>query len=52
VICKLTAAIAAHTPRVKMLEANHKKEAKRIAPIVEKLEEELAEALRLERMTG
>jgi hypothetical protein len=51
VICKLTAAIADHTPRVKMLQANHRREADRIAPIVRKLEAELVESLRLERLS-
>ncbi len=50
VIDRLNAAIAEHTPRVKTLEASHKREADRIAPVVRKLEAELAEALRLERV--
>jgi uncharacterized protein YbcI len=52
IVDKLTAAIADHTPRVKMLEDAHSREAARIAPVVRKLEAELAEALRLERLTG
>lgn len=51
VIDRLNQAIAEHTPRVKTLEASHKREADRIAPIVRKLEAELAEALRLERIS-
>jgi hypothetical protein len=50
VISKLHAAIAEQTPRVKMLEENQAREAKRIAPIVRKLEAELEESLRLERV--
>jgi uncharacterized protein YbcI len=51
VIDRLNQAIAEHTPRVKMLEASHSREAARIAPVVRKLETELAEALRLERIS-
>jgi len=51
VIDRLNAAIAEHTPRVKTLQDSHVREAQRIAPIVAILEHELAEALRLERLT-
>jgi hypothetical protein len=50
VIDRLNRAIAEGTARVKMLEESHRREADNIAPIVRKLEEELAEALRLERV--
>jgi septal ring factor EnvC (AmiA/AmiB activator) len=52
VIDRLNRAIAEHTPRIKVLEASHRREADRIAPIVRKLEAELEEALRLERLMG
>jgi chaperonin cofactor prefoldin len=51
VIDRLNRAIEEHTPRVKALEGSHKRENARIAPIVRKLEAELAEALRLERIS-
>jgi septal ring factor EnvC (AmiA/AmiB activator) len=50
VIDRLNAAIAEHTPRVKTLQDNHVREAARVTPVVRKLEAELAEALRLERV--
>jgi len=50
VIDRLNRAIANHTPRVKTLEASHKREADRIAPIVRKLEAELEAALKIERV--
>jgi hypothetical protein len=51
IIDRLNRAIAEHTPRVKTLEASHKRESDRITSIVRKLERELAEALRLERIS-
>jgi exonuclease VII small subunit/uncharacterized coiled-coil protein SlyX len=50
VIDRLNRAIAEHTPRVKTLEASHRREAANITPIVRKLTAELEEALRLERV--
>jgi hypothetical protein len=51
VIDRLNRAIAEHGPRVKTLQDSHVREAARIAPVVRKLEAELAEALRLERIS-
>ncbi len=51
VIDRLNQAISEHAPRLAMLEENVTRENKRLKPILAKLEAELAEALRLERVS-
>jgi exonuclease VII small subunit len=51
VLDRLNQAISEQVPRLRMLEDNYARDTKRLQPILAALETELAEALRLERLT-